>query len=154
MREKVREEGLSEAAVRLGSHVDRRAGSSSKVIAQLHLAVLGIQPSVKDTKQSRCVNSAISVRSRTGRLRNSQAKKPKKNGDKSAVAVLKETRQLGYVFQDVEPPKPSWIFSKRTKVLRPTKLVQFTKATLHHVNIREEKGPSLGKCLSSRSMLA
>ena len=145
MREKVREEGLSEAAVCLGSHLDRRAGNSSKVIAQIYPAVIGIHPSFKDTKQSRCVRLAKSVRSRTGRLRKSQVKKRKKNGDKSAVAVLKDARQLGYVFQDVEPPKPSWIFSKSTKVFRPIKLVQFTKATLHHVNIREEIDPSLGK---------
>ena len=32
-------------------------------------------------------------------------KRSKKNGDKSAVAMLKSTRQLGCVFQDMEPPK-------------------------------------------------
>ena len=33
------------------------------------------------------------------------SKRSKKNGDKSAVAILKITRQLGCVFQDMEPPK-------------------------------------------------
>ena len=33
------------------------------------------------------------------------SKRSKKNGDKSAVAMLKITRQLGCVFQDMEPPK-------------------------------------------------
>ena len=33
------------------------------------------------------------------------SKKSKTNGDKSAVAILKNTRQLGCVCQDMEPPK-------------------------------------------------
>ena len=70
-------------------------------------------------------------------------KKPKKNGDKSAVAILKETRQLGCVFQDIEPPKSSSIL-RSTKVLRPTRRVEFSNATLRHANIRKRKGPSLG----------
>ena len=32
------------------------------------------------------------------------SKRSKHSGDKSAVAMLKITRQLGYVFQDMEPP--------------------------------------------------
>ena len=36
----------------------------------------------------------------------------KKNGDKSAVAMLKITRQLGCVIQDMEPPKSSSILRK------------------------------------------
>ena len=38
----------------------------------------------------------------------------KKNGDKSTVARLKITRQLGCVFQDVEPPKSLSILRKST----------------------------------------
>ena len=36
--------------------------------------------------------------------------KPKKDGDKGAVATLKDVRQLGCVSQDTEPPEPSPIF--------------------------------------------
>ena len=36
-------------------------------------------------------------------------KRSKNNGDKSAVAMLKITRQLGCVFQNMEPPKSSSI---------------------------------------------
>ena len=144
MREKVREEGFSEVAVRLGSHLDCRAGSTSKVTAQIHLSVIGTHPSVKNTKQSRNVNSARSVRSCTGRLRNNQAKS-RKTDDNSAVALLKDRRQMGCVFQDAEPPKFSSILRKSTKVLRPIKRVRFTKAALCHVNIREKKGPSVEK---------
>ena len=37
------------------------------------------------------------------------SQKSKKNGDKIAGAILKKTRQLGCVFQDMEPPKSSSI---------------------------------------------
>ena len=40
------------------------------------------------------------------------SKKSKKNGDKIAVASLKNTRQLGCVFQDMEPPKYSSILRR------------------------------------------
>ena len=40
------------------------------------------------------------------------SKKSIKNGDKFAVAMLKNTRQLGCVFPDMEPPKSSSILRK------------------------------------------
>ena len=40
------------------------------------------------------------------------SKRSEKNGDKSAVALLKITRQLGCVCQDMEPPKLSSILRK------------------------------------------
>ena len=46
-----------------------------------------------------------------------QVEKPKKDGDKSAVAMLKDAGQLGCVFQDMEPPESSSILRKSTKVL-------------------------------------
>ena len=33
------------------------------------------------------------------------------------------------------------------KVLEPIQMVRFTKSTLRHANIREKKGPSLGKII-------
>ena len=71
-------------------------------------------------------------------------KPKKKNGDSSAVAMVKDTRQLGCVFQDLERPKSSSILRKSTKVLKPIRRVQFSKATLRYANIRENKGPSVG----------
>ena len=61
------------------------------------------------------------------------------NGDKTAVTILRDTRQLGCVFQDAEPPKSSSILRKSTKVLRPLKRVPFAKATLSDVSILEEQ---------------
>ena len=47
------------------------------------------------------------------------SKRSKKNGDKSAVAMLKSTRQLGCVFHDVEPPKSSSILRKSSNIRKP-----------------------------------
>ena len=71
------------------------------------------------------------------------SKRSKKNGDKSAVAFWKITRQLGSVFQDMEPPKSSSILRKSSNILKPTRCVRFTKAVLRHANIRDQN-PSLG----------
>ena len=43
------------------------------------------------------------------------SKRSKKNGDKSAVTMLKSTRQLGCVFQEMEPPKSSSILRKSSQ---------------------------------------
>ena len=70
-----------------------------------------------------------------------QPSKKAQNGDKSAVAMLKITRQLGCVSQDMEPPKSTTILRK--SVLKPIRCVRFTKAVLRHANCRD-KNPSLG----------
>ena len=70
-------------------------------------------------------------------------KRSEKNGDKSAVAMLKSTRQLGCVFQDMEPPKSTTILRKSSDIRKPLRCVKFTKAVLRHANIRDQK-PSLG----------
>ena len=71
------------------------------------------------------------------------SKRSKKNGDKSAVAILKNTRQLGCVFRDMEPPKSSSILRKSSNILKPIRCVRFTKAVLRHANIRNQN-QSLG----------
>ena len=65
------------------------------------------------------------------------------NGDKSAVAMLKSTRQLGCVFQNLEPPKSSSILRKSSSIRKPIQRVKFTKAVLRHADIRDQN-PSLG----------
>ena len=71
------------------------------------------------------------------------SKKVKKNGDKSAVAMLKSTRQLGCVFQDMEPPKSSSILRKSSNIRKPIRCVQFTEDVVRHADIRHQN-PSLG----------
>ena len=71
------------------------------------------------------------------------SKRSKKNGDKSAVAILKITLQLVCVFQDMEPPKSSSILRKSLNILKPIRCVKFTKAVVRHADIRDQN-PSLG----------
>ena len=70
-------------------------------------------------------------------------KRSKKNGDKSAVAMLEITRQFGCVSQDMEPPKSSSILRKSSNILKPIRCVRLTKAVVRHANIRDQN-PSLG----------
>ena len=70
-------------------------------------------------------------------------KRSKKNDDKSAVAMLKSSRQLCCVFQDMEPPKSSSILRKSPNIRKPIRCVQFTKAVVRHAIIRDQN-PSLG----------
>ena len=63
------------------------------------------------------------------------SEKPKKDGDRSAVAILKDVRQLGSVFQDTEPPESLSFFRKSTKVLGSIRRVRFTRATQRYANI-------------------
>ena len=71
------------------------------------------------------------------------SKKSKPNGDKSAVDMLKIARQLGCVFQDMEPPKSTTILRKSSNMLKPIRCVRFTIAVLRHADIRDQN-PSLG----------
>ena len=57
--------------------------------------------------------------------------------------MLKSTRQLGCVFQDMEPPKSSSILRKSSNIRKPIRRVQFTKVVVRHANIRDQN-PSLG----------
>ena len=66
-----------------------------------------------------------------------------KNGDKFAVAILRNTRQLGCVFPDMEPPKSSSILQKSSNIRKPIRCVRFTRAVVGHANIRDPN-PSLG----------
>ena len=53
------------------------------------------------------------------------------------------TRQLGCVFQDMEPPKSSAILRKSSDIRKPIRCVKFTKAVVRHADIRDQN-PSLG----------
>ena len=53
------------------------------------------------------------------------------------------TRQLGCVFQDMEPPKLSSILRKSSDMQKPIQRVKFTKAIARHTKIRDQN-PSFG----------
>ena len=57
--------------------------------------------------------------------------------------MLKITRQLGCVFQDMGPPKSSSILRKSSNILKPIRCVRFTEAMVRYASIRNQK-PSLG----------
>ena len=133
----LREERVSEPEVHLGSWLDSRAEiTSQKVSARDHLVIFGILPNVNSTNENRNANSMMNALLCTSKTKINPAK-TRKNGDKSAVAFLKDALQLGCVSQDVEPPESSSILRKSARVLAPTRRVR-------HANIRESKGPSLG----------
>ena len=53
------------------------------------------------------------------------------------------TRQLGCVFQDMEPPELSSILRKSSDMQKPIQRVKFTKAIARHTKLRDQN-PSLG----------
>ena len=57
--------------------------------------------------------------------------------------MLKTTRHLGCVFQDMEPLKSSSILQKSSDIRKPIRCVKFTKAVVRHADIRDQN-PSLG----------
>ena len=97
------------------------------------------------------------------------SRRSKNYGDKSAVAMLKKhepydrtgrpvvcdssnTRKLGCVFQDMEPPKSSSNFLKSSNILKPIRCVRFTKAVACHANIRDQS-PSFGMICLQKSRI-
>ena len=57
--------------------------------------------------------------------------------------MLKITRQIQFIFQDMEPPKSSSILLKNPNILKPIRCVQFTKDVVRQAHIRDQN-PSLG----------
>ena len=120
-----------------------RARITSKELAQLHSVKNGILRSACSTSQKNGCKFGDECSYAHRQVDEQPSKESKKNGDRIAVAFLKNTRQFGCVFHDVEPPKSSSILRKSSNTLKPLRRVQFTKAVLRHANIRDQK-PSLG----------
>ena len=75
-----------------------------------------------------------------------QSGQPDKKGDKklerrSSQRRSSNARQLGWILQDMTPPKS--ILRKSTDMQRPIQRVKFTKAIARHTKIRDQN-PSLG----------
>ena len=156
-----REPEVPEASVPMEECFDCHARITSKEFAPIHSVKSGILQSACSTSPRTDADLGKSALMRIARLMNSAAKGLKKNGDKSAVAMLKKdeyhhrtgrpvvnvyssyTRQLGCVFQDMEPPKSSSILRKSSNIRKPIRCVRFTEAVLRHANIRDQN-PSLG----------
>ena len=161
MREMRRESEVPEARVPVEECLDGPARITSKELAPLH--------SVKKWHPPECLFYKSESGCRFGEMcsyahrqaEEQPSKRSEKNGDKSAVATLKKnehhhrtgrlvvnayssnTRQLGCVFQDMEPPKSSSILRKSSDIRKPIRCVKFTQAVVRHANIRDQN-PSLG----------
>ena len=119
-----REPRVLEAEVQVGKWLDCRARVTSKELAPLHSVKNGILQSACSTRQKMDADLGKSALTHTARLTNSLAKGQKKNGDKIAVAILKNTRQLGCVYQDMEPPKSASILRKSSNIRKPIRRVK------------------------------
>ena len=64
-------------------------------------------------------------------------------GHGPVVCSSSNTRQLGCVFHDMEPPKLSSILRKSSDMQKPIQRVKFTIATARHAKIQDQN-PSLG----------
>ena len=95
--------------------LDCRARITSKEFAKLHSVNNGIHRSACSTSPIMDANLWISALTHTARLTNSPAKVLKIMVTKCSGFFLKITRQLGCVFQDMEPPKSSSIFAEELK---------------------------------------
>ena len=113
----------------LWTEIKDRAKATSVEIARIRHVIFGIFPTVNITKtQSNCNFGEKWVFMHT-EVDSQPDKKPKKTGGKKSVAPLKNSTQLGCVFQDVQLPKSNAILRKGTKSLGPLRSVQFSKGT-------------------------
>ena len=143
MKRKRREPEVPEARVPVVECLDGHARITSKELAPIHSVKNGTLQNACSTRPRMDADKGKSALMHIVRLMNSLVKRSKKNDDKCAVAMLKITRQLGCLFQDMEPPESSSTLRKSTKVLGPIRRVHFSKATRHHENIRES---NLDRC--------
>ena len=127
MREIHREPEVPEAKVPVEECFDCPARITSKELAPIHSVKNGIL-------QNACLTSRrmdADVWKKCSYARRQVDEQPeersKKNGDKSAVATLKITRQLGCVFQDMEPPKSSSISRKSSNILKTIRCVRLPR---------------------------
>ena len=61
--------------------------------------------------------------------------------DRTGLTVVYDssnTRQLGCVFQDMEPPQSTTILRKSSDIRTPIRRVKFTKAIARHAKIRDQ----------------
>ena len=161
MREMPQEPEVPEAGVPVVECLDGPARIISKELAPIHSVKSGILQNAFSPSWRMDADLGKSALTHIDRLKNSRQKGPKKNGDKSAAAMLKKneqnyrtmrpavydyssnTRQLGCVFQGMEPPKSSSILRKSSDIRKPIRCVKFTKAVVLHADIRDQN-PSLG----------
>ena len=116
---------------------------TSKEFARLHAVKSGILQNACSTSPKKGCRFGEKCSYAHRQVDEQSCTRSKKNGDKSAVAMLKITRPLGCVCQDMEPPKSTTILRESSNILKPIRCLRSTKAVLRHANIRDQN-PSLG----------
>ena len=164
MREIRREPELPEARVPVEECFDCPARITSKELAPIH-PVKWHPPECLFYKSEYGCRFGEKCPYAHRQVEEQPSKRSKKNGDKSAVAMLKKhesydrtvrpvlcnssnTRHLVCVFQDLEPPKSSSILRKCSSIRKPIQRVKVTKAVVRHADIRDQN-PSLGMIFPS-----
>ena len=143
MREMDRDSEVLEAEAQVGEWLDCCARIASKELAPLHYLKNWHPPECLFYKSENGCRFGEKCSYAHRQVDEQPSKRSKKNGDKSAVAMLKITRQLACVFQDTEPPKSSSILRKSSNIRKPIRCVRFTKAVVRHADIGDQN-PSLG----------
>ena len=183
-----REPEVPEEKVTVVECLDGHARITSKELAPIHFVKKGILQNASSTKTKSGCRFGEKCSYAHRQVDEQPSKRSKKNGDKSAVAILKKydlhdrtwqpvvyrdechdrsgqpvvkrdtrhelkhgpigcrssnTRQLGCVFQDMEPLKLSPILRKSSDMQKPIQRVKFTKGIARHAKIRD-RNPSLG----------
>ena len=156
-----REPGVLEAEAQVGEWLDCRARITSKETYTDPFCEKWHPPKCLFYTSGNGCRFGKSALMHTARLTNSLARSLKRMVTKVTVAMLKKkerkcrkvrpvvydyssnTRQLGCVSQNMEPPKSSSILRKSSNILKPIRCVRFTKAVLRHANIRDQN-PLLG----------
>ena len=141
MSENHREPEVPEARVPVVECLDGPARITSKELAPIQWKVAPSRMLVPQVREWMQVWEKCSYAHR--QVDEQPSKRSKNNGDKSAVGMLKITRQLGCVRQDMEPPKSSSILWKISTMWKPIRCFRLTEAVLRHANIRYQN-PSFG----------
>ena len=157
MREMRQEPEVPETRAAVVECLDGPARITSKELAPIHSVKSGTLQNACSTSPRVVADLGKSALMRIGQDEEQPGKRSKKNGDKSAVAMLKKnechqrtgrpvvnvyssnTRQMGCVFQDMEPPKSSSISRKSSDTRKPIRCVKFTKAVVSHADISRAK---------------
>ena len=126
---------------------ENRADIALKETVRIRHVIIGILAYAKIPSQNRIQTSAKSAYSGT-EVDSQPNKKPKKNCGRGSVALLKNSKQSGCVFQDVEPPKSKSIFPEGHKI--PGTEAQRARLK-RHLTPREnsEKKGSIPRCYSA-----
>ena len=138
MSENHREPKVPEEKVPVVECLDGLARITSKELAITHFVKSGTLQNACSTRPRVVVGLGKKCSYAHRQVDEQPTQQSKKNGDKSAVAMLKITRQLACVFQDVEPPKSSSILRMSSDIRKPIRRVKFTKAVVRHANIRDQ----------------